>query len=89
MNFEEKIENFTSEHPFWTWALARLAICICGFIIAAMAFFTLLALATPFVDISNGAGLIAFATWLWVPVNITIIWLMGSIIRIAYETFIE
>ena len=89
MDFEEKIENFTDNHPVWTWILARFFIVVCACTIAAMVFFSLLALAAPFVALENGAGLSAFATWLCLPVNITIIWLMGSVIRWLYETFIE
>ncbi len=89
MNFEDMIYDFIDNHPGWTWILARLVICICGCAIATMCFFALLVLATPFVHIQNGAGWEAFATWLWLPLIATAIWVLGSIIILVWDEVIE
>ena len=84
MDFEEKINKFTDEHPVWTWVLARLIICICGCTIVANVFFAVLVIAVPFVLISNGAGWEAFAVWFWLPLIATFVWMMGSVISYVW-----
>lgn len=88
MKFEDMIFEFSEKHPVLTWALSRLAICICGGLIAALGFFALIAACAPFVYIADGAGWGAFATWLWLPLIATVIWLMVSVIRYVWEEVI-
>lgn len=89
MNFEEMIENFTDNHPVWTWILARLIICECFLVATITVAFAFWAIASPFIKLKDGAGLEAFGPWLWLPVCGTFIWLMCSVIGYLWQEFIE
>lgn len=89
MDFEEMIDKFKYKHPICTWILSRFVICICACSIVALAFFGLVVLGLPFVQLIDGGGLKSFIVWLWMPLIATVIWLSGSIIGYVWEEMIQ
>lgn len=90
MNFEEMIENFADNHPFWMWILVRLIICECVFVAAVVAFFAFVTVFTPFFRILEyGAGFEAFGVWLWLPVCALVLWVVCATIGYLWEEFVR
>ena len=89
MDFEEMIEKFTDEHPVWSWIIARLVICICVCTIVGIGFGALILVVVPFVLISQGAGIGAFAWWFLVPLIAALIWVLCSVVCFVWEGWIE
>ena len=89
MEFNNMIRRFATDHPIWTWILARLAICTCIFLIVVLGVLGMAVLIAPIALIADGAGLGAFWWWLLVPVIATIIWGVSSVIVFLFVEVIE
>lgn len=88
MDFEEMIYKFADEHPVWTWILARLIICICGFGMILAFLFGFIVLIAPIVIFEDGSDP-KISVWLWLPFIAMAIWVMWSIIKYVYTEVIE
>lgn len=82
------IADFADKHPVWTWVLARVLVSICVCIIAVAVICGAVLVFAPFVLVEE-RGASAFTVWLWLPAIVSIIWIMGSAIRVVWEDFIE
>ena len=84
----DRIVKFSEKHPVLKWILARLLIvvCICNIIVVAL--FTMGLIFGPFL-IEEGSGLVPFTAWLWVPVLVTIVWIMGEVVGMLIDNFLD
>lgn len=87
VDFEEMIQEFADEHPVWTWILARLIVCICGFGVALSAFSVIIVIAAPFVIFAD-TGKTNFQVWLLIPVIALFTWALCSVINYVVQEII-